>query len=40
MAQVVQPEQLVSLAYPAQRALLASAQQARWAQMALLAQLE
>jgi hypothetical protein len=31
MAQVVQPEQLVSLAYPAQRALLASAQQARWA---------
>jgi hypothetical protein len=30
MAQVVQPEQLVSLAYPAQRALLASAQQARW----------
>jgi hypothetical protein len=31
MAQVVQPAPLVSLAYPAQRALLASAQQARWA---------
>jgi hypothetical protein len=30
-ALLVQPEQLVSLAYPAQRALLASAQQARWA---------
>jgi hypothetical protein len=34
MAQVVQPEQLVSLAYPAQLVLLASAQQARWACLA------